>query len=327
MGDPFERRETLFAAGLYPSCHAATLTELADGTLLAAWYAGTEEKAVDVAIYLSRRETDGWSAPVKVVDTPERSEGNPVLFSPGGDEVWFWYVTMFGGGWDRCRIYRRRSLDGGRSWDEPVALHERLGWMTRNKPLRRRDGRLLLPLYDERDWTSFCLISSDGGLTGEVSTSMAAPCGLIQPTVVEFEDGQLVALLRTGGPGGWVWRSVSDDSGRTWTAPAPTSLPNPNCATDAVLLPDGWLVLCFNDSPLARTPLSLVLSPDRGISWPHRRTLESSPGEYSYPALVQTGDGLLHVLYTYRRETISHVTVSPEWITVGGGVHNACHAS
>ena len=49
----------------FPSCHASTITELPNGDLLAAWYAGSREGEKDVAIFISRRfyGSEGWIEP------------------------------------------------------------------------------------------------------------------------------------------------------------------------------------------------------------------------------------------------------------------------
>jgi predicted neuraminidase len=68
----------------------------------------------------------------------------------------------------------------------------------------------------------------------------------------------------------------------------------------------------YNDSPQnwgPRTPLCLALSEDEGRSWQEELRLEQGPGEYSYPAIIQTSDGRLHVTYTWRRERIKHVVI------------------
>ena len=39
--------------------------------------------------------------------------------------------------------------------------------------------------------------------------------------------------------------------------------------------------------------------------------LEREAGEYSYPAVIQTSDGLVHISYTWRRDRIKHVVIDP----------------
>ncbi len=39
--------------------------------------------------------------------------------------------------------------------------------------------------------------------------------------------------------------------------------------------------------------------------------LEQSKGEYSYPAVIQSKDGLVHILYTWNRKKLRHVVVDP----------------
>jgi predicted neuraminidase len=39
--------------------------------------------------------------------------------------------------------------------------------------------------------------------------------------------------------------------------------------------------------------------------------LESDPGEYSYPAIIQTQDRLVHVTYTWKRQKVKHVVIDP----------------
>ena len=43
--------------------------------------------------------------------------------------------------------------------------------------------------------------------------------------------------------------------------------------------------------------------------------LKDKPGEYSYPAVIQTADGLVHITYTWHREKIRHVIIDVKKIT------------
>jgi len=289
----------------FPSCHASTLAELPNGNLLCAFYAGAYEGSSDSAILASEFDKkDGkWSQARIIADTPNLPEGNPVLFLDEQNTLWLFFVTMFGKGWDTCKVKYQRSFDGGKSWEQPIILQEELGWMTRNKPIILSNGDIILPMYDERDWTSFFLISEDKGKSWFPTHKLVAPVGIIQPAVVELSAGALLAFMRCGSEGKNIWMSRSEDWGRNWTPPEPISLPNPNSGIDAISLKDGGVLLAFNNSPNRRTPLTLAYS-KYGESWEILMDVESEEGEFSYPCLLQTKDGYIHLTYTYRRIAI-----------------------
>jgi predicted neuraminidase len=60
-----------------------------------------------------------------------------------------------------------------------------------------------------------------------------------------------------------------------------------------------------------RTPLSLARSTDDGKTWKKVVDLESEPGEYSYPAMLESAAGMLEITYTWRRTHIKYVRVDP----------------
>jgi predicted neuraminidase len=60
--------------------------------------------------------------------------------------------------------------------------------------------------------------------------------------------------------------------------------------------------------------LSITRSIDGGKTWSAHLAFESNPGEYSYPSVLQTDDGLIHVVYTYRRYSIKHVEFDENWL-------------
>ncbi|HQO36913.1 MAG TPA: exo-alpha-sialidase, partial [bacterium] len=105
--------------------------------------------------------------------------------------------------------------------------------------------------------------------------------------------------------------SESKDGGNTWSDARPIDVPNPNSGIDAVRMKDGRIAMVYNHTGTGRSPINLGISNDDGETWKMVLTLEDQPGEYSYPAIIQTGDGLLHTTYTWKREKIKHVAIDP----------------
>jgi predicted neuraminidase len=74
----------------------------------------------------------------------------------------------------------------------------------------------------------------------------------------------------------------------------------------------GWLLFVFNDGA-DRLNLSASLSPDDGRTWTPPRAIIENDGQHAYPAVAQTPDGLIHVLYTHDRRYIGHATFNEAW--------------
>ena len=55
----------------------------------------------------------------------------------------------------------------------------------------------------------------------------------------------------------------------------------------------------------ARSPLSILFSRDNGETWPERLDVETGPGEFSYPALIEDDDGGLCLAFTWNRRRIA----------------------
>jgi predicted neuraminidase len=315
--------EFIYEKAPYPSCHASTIVEPAPGQLVAAWFGGTREKHPDVGIWVSRREGGRWTPGVEVANGVQAGgtrhpTWNPVLFQPrGGSPLMLFYKvgpspqTWWG--------MLRTSTDGGRTWSEARRLPEGIYGPIKNKPVQLADGTILAPTSDETDerpskWRVYFERSTDGGRTWTKTPFLndGVAVGAIQPSIL-FHDraggSKLQALGRTRQ--GRVFTVSSDDAGRTWGPMALLDgVPNPNSGTDAVTLQDGRHLLIYNPVPKGRTPLVIAVSRD-GRAWQQFLTLEDQPGEYSYPAIIQTADGRVHVTYTWKRERVRHAVIDP----------------
>lgn len=312
----------IFERASFPESHAATIAETTDG-LIAAWFGGTKEGNKDVCIWTSHFSNNKWTEPVLVADgvmndTVRYPCYNPVLFyTPEKELLLFYKIGPNVAGWTG---WMKRSKDNGKTWSEREALPEGYLGPVKNKPVLV-NGVLICPSSTEKSGWKFHLeYTKDQGRTWSRSEPLNDPKIItgIQPSLLLYKGGRMQLLGRSQN------RSVNEvwstDGGKTWSAMRASSLPNNNSGTDAVTLQDGRQLIVYNhvkpDSSLprgkgARTPLNVAISND-GKTWKAVLMLEDSPvSQYSYPSVIQTRDGMVHIVYTWRREKIKHVVVDP----------------
>jgi predicted neuraminidase len=303
-----------------PSCHASTVVELKGGGFLVAWFGGTHEGAPDVAIWSARQENHRWQSPVELAREPGIATYNPVLFHAKDGVLWFYY--KFGPNPREWSAARRWSRDEGQTWSTTEYLPAGLLGPIRAKPLILADGTILAGSSVEsyRMWAAWIERSEDNARSWTKCGPIApAPPqgiapethGIIQPVLLPLDQNgsRLRLLARSTKDIGRISIADSTDGGRTWSRAQPSALLNPNSGFDAVRLRDGRFVLLYNDSSTLRTPLVLAVSND-AEHWTRFLTVESAPGEYSYPALIQVENGDLVMTYTWNRLKIRFVRVS-----------------
>ncbi|WP_423127075.1 sialidase family protein [Gaoshiqia sp. Z1-71] len=298
----------------FPSCHASTLAETPAG-LVAAWFGGTEERHPDVCIYTARQVNGKWGKPVLAADGIEDGKRypcwNPVLFSrDNGNLVLYYKVGPDPRSW--WGLYKI-SPDNGETWSEAVKIPGDLLGPIKNKPERLADGTILYPTSFETPETwNIYMETSDQDLKNWKKIDVDnGNYQTIQPTLLFYPDGAIQLLCRSKNKA--IIESWSNDNGQSWSALKPTALPNNNSGIDAVTLDDGQQFLVFTPAEKGRNILGTAVSKD-GKSWEAAVLLENDPnpkGEYSYPAVIQTSDGLVHITYTWNRELIKQVVIDP----------------
>jgi len=290
-----------------PSCHASTIVEVRPGEFLAAWFGGRAEGSTDVAIWGARRKNGRWEEPVVLVRESHIATWNPVLFHSADGVLWLYY--KFGPSPQQWTAGRILSRDGGASWSAPEHLPAGIYGPIRAKPLVLDNGAIVSGTSVEsyQSWAAWIERSTDNGQAWSRYGPITMPSsGIIQPVVAPMGDRHLRIYMRS--QMGKICVADSLDEGITWTAAHAIDLPNPNAGIDVVRLRDGRLVLIYNHNASARSPLNLAVSRD-GDHWRSFQALETEPGEYSYPAMIQGSDGQLHITYTWRRKRIRYV----EW--------------
>ncbi len=314
------KEELLFNNAPFLQCHASSIVETQSGKKMAVWFGGSHEGNKDVCIWLSENNGDNWTTPVivadsKLSDTTSVPLWNPVLFSDEQGKLFLFYKagTSPRTWWGMLKT----SLDEGRTWSDPMRLPDGILGPIKNKPVQLKDGSILSPSSTETDhkWSTHLERSSDSGKTWEIiSIDPNSKFDVIQPSILFHPNNRLQLVCRS--KQGYVIAAWSEDGGKTWGKLQATALLNPNSGTDAVTLKDGQQLIVYNPATPGkewfngRYKLNVAVSKD-GQTWTDVLVLENgdTTKEFSYPAVIQSKDGQVHITYTYDRKSIKHVVI------------------
>ncbi len=324
----FLKETFIYTKAPFPECHASTLAETSRG-LVAAWFGGTKEKNPDVGIWSSYNDGNGWSKPTEWANGIQHKSlryptWNPVLFQGPGDTplMLFFKVGPNPRDWWGEVMF---SYDGGRSFRDRRRLPEGIHGPVRSKPLLLPNGTLLCPSSTEHnhDWrfhfeTLTDLEHPELGSSWTRTEPMDQPYQVIQPSVIVNHDGSLQALCRSKNER--IIQTISWDNGASWSPLEPTVLPNNNSGIETLTLKDGRHLLLYNhvdggrqkDGWGKRNVIHLAMSDDGQNWWAAAVIEQASEGEFSYPAMIQTEDGLVHMTYTWNRERVRHTVIDPK---------------
>ena len=326
----FIKEKIVEGAAPFKACHASSILELKNGNILAVWFAGTEEKNNDTGIWLSKRSNNSWTPPEIIVKIAYEPHWNPVLFR-GPDDSINLYFKVGQEIKDWVTWIMSSSNEGNTwSWPEQLVCDDYSGGRgpVKNKPVILSNGVIAAPASTEQgQWKSFVDLSSDGGKNWKKSQIVPMDnieinydkhsgnmLGMIQPTLWESQPGHVHMLLRSNN--GFIYKSDSNDFGKTWSKAYKTDIPNNNSGIDLTKMSDGSLALVYNPSKgnwAPRNELNIAFSYDNGNSWRDHAVLISGEDkcEFSYPAIIHLHEGLA-ISFTYNRKNISFISGSRE---------------
>ena len=310
----------LFSSPPFRNCHASTIVEDEHGGLSVACFGGSQEGKKDVAIFYGKINSEGKVVPREVGngvinDSVRFPCWNPVLFrKKGGQLVLFYKVGPNPREW--WGVYKT-SDDDGASWSPASRLPVHVLGPIKNKPIQLDNGDILCPSSVESGngrWRVF-IEKADSQLRRWAVSAVDSGTAfdVIQPSILRYSKKKLQMLCRS--KQGNVIQAWSKDNGESWSALSRTTLLNPNSGTDAVTLRDGRQLIVYNpavpgkDWFNGRAKLRVAISKD-GSNWRDIVELENgTTEEYSYPAVIQTSDGLVRITYTYDRRNVKYVVL------------------
>lgn len=290
-----------------------------DGTLWLIWTAQISGNQ-DTAVVRCRKSADhgvSWG-PIETLFGPRPEGGTfmrqPMVVLANGDWLLpIWVCTSTPGRkWvgDEDVSAVKISSDQGKSWTEYTVPESR--GCVHMSVLDLQDGSLVA--FFRSRWADHVYVShsADLGRTWTAPQPTELPNNNSSVQALRLKDGRIAMVLNESSAADATERRLSlyDDIEDGDDTPEPTP-PAEGRSTF-------WGV--------PRAPMTLAISADGGRTWPWRRNLETGDGycmtnnsrekinrEFSYPTLVQSSDGALHIAYTFYRQAIKYVRVDPAW--------------
>jgi len=313
------------------SCHAATIAFHQNKPVFA-WFGGIREGDPSCSIYIQ------YDSKVVIFGQEGIPKWNPILFSHEGRLFLFLKSGLFCDRWqtfilDITNIFekgfdiRKISID---------LLPAGLNGPVKTKPIVKSGliycGSSVETIYDwtsyietylyDKDSRSLVFVRRSDPLTVPKVTHTdyygrkVPTLGIIQPSLWVDKYGNMNAFFRSSRGLGYIYFSRSmDERHEIWDNPSPTVFDNPNSGIDTVYC-NGKLFLVHNPNKEYRYPL--VISELEGSTLMELDNItvteeisekeRTNTLELSYPYMIEH-QGKLHLVYTYGRSKIEHVTV------------------
>lgn len=272
----------------------------------------------DTAIVRYRQSTDlgqSWGDIATLLDKPGTFIRQPMTVLDNGNWLLpvFYCRTRPGEKWvgndDISAV--KISSDNGQTWRDVEVPHS-LGCVHMN--ITALPGGALVALFRSR-WADniYSSRSEDNGESWSVPEPTELPNNNSSIQVTTLASGELALVFNHMSAAGALERRASlydeiDDGDNSRKEPEVT---------------DGRSA--FWGAP--RAPMTVAISADGGKTWPWQRNLDEGDGycmtnnsldkrnrEFSYPSIKQGADGTLHIAYTWFRQAIKYVRISPEWV-------------
>jgi sialidase-1 len=305
-----------------------TITKTSSGELLTVFSGNRDGHVCPYGIdqiISSKDNGETWSEPKTINNTPLDDRDAGILETKSGTWLVSWFTSL---AFDNERSYSRnpewrrhrekineetvekwlgnwtrRSLDKGKTWEEPVKQLV----TAPHGPIELNDGRLLYvgttTINEE-----YCLAveeSKDDGISWQLLSKIDIPenesiTPYSEPHVVEMSDGKLLAMFRyhpSDRSKSFLRQTESYDGGKTWSVTHKTNIWG--FPPHLLLLKNGWIVLSYGVRKIPYGERACI-SKDGGESWDIDNEIlisMSDTEDLGYPSSIQLDDGSIITIY------------------------------
>ncbi|MDD4108978.1 MAG: sialidase family protein, partial [Prolixibacteraceae bacterium] len=227
------------------------------------------KKVNDMLAYRSNDKGKTWAGPTVAFDIDYNQHGfisliprgTKRIYAFGTQPIWGMYEPQKPGLHENAPIGYRYSDDDGKTWSEVRIIRPQNDPDYRGMSVMRMCetdfGTWILGTH-EGDWSykplltrQYLLRSEDQGQTWELLPGRRhggwhAKCfnRMDEGRPIGLVDGKIFLMTRT--PEGHLWGAWSNDDGKTWTDPKPTSLVHPDAPPMLFKLSDGKTLIAFH---------------------------------------------------------------------------------
>ena len=305
----------------HASAHAreSSLAWLPDGRLAAVWVGAKSTDLEETTLWFSVHAPQGWTTPLPVANRESTAGGTfartGTLGTPSlqvdGSWLEVWYsASVFADQGKEGTLHQTVSTNLGKTWSKPSQLIDSSvkGKATRRlaPPLSLAEGGLIFPLANTQGPAQARLLFRSA--TGRSVTLRTLPVDWPnQYSALIAENPHTLLALAIDQKQQW-YAARSEDAGEHWENAA-LSAPNDLIAAPmaAIRLQDGRLLLAGNQT--GQHTLALWVSDSQGKHWTAWKILATAPdggASFSFPSLLQSRDGRIHLVYSRRGEEIEY---------------------
>ncbi|MDG1892750.1 MAG: exo-alpha-sialidase [Verrucomicrobiota bacterium] len=288
------------------------------GGILMVWTAGSRPDYADVTVQRSHWSGKNWSSPKTTASYSDRRSGvqeactHPVLTRGPDKQMALFYQT--GARRELWKGHVKFTYDGGYSWTPSSKLPAGIHGPIKGRPVELSNGKLLCPSSDaSAGWRVHMEFANPfrerWGWTKTRFLNFPSEYRATEPVILMHDPKRIQVLCRT--KQGYMTEIWTTDGAKTWSTMRRTALPNPNSSFDVIRLTDGRFAMVYNHSTQGKDRIHLAVS-SNGKEWEAVEVLDQSPSEsFENPSMIQSENGIIHIVYSMNRKRFRHVQVDP----------------
>ena len=293
---------------------------LKSGELFLVFRDASEANSLDGNILLisSDNGRNNWSPPDTIVDTSWDCREPSITQLQDGLILVSFFQTRYDmdtGDVRSVGCFTVRSFDNGKTFTSPrmIPIDGFDGVASSDAIVELDDGNLILPVYGAREGEAssvFAVMSENGGETWEdvyiIADASEEGIGYEKPVMLRLPEGKILCMMEAHGQTGSLYQAVSEDGGRTWSAPVRSGIVGQN--PDLILTPAGTVLCLYRD--LWPAGVSFIRSYDWGRTWEQESSLFGTEEEVT-PCPVHLGDELLAAYYSclVKKDMVSDIRI------------------